>query len=120
MAATRSRLLRCSRRTVSPAAGHEGDRSGSPGGGVERIGCTTRVFVLCLTTCKCWAGKGGLMAHPAISTEALSKSFGGHEALSGLDMEIQPGEIVGYLGPNGAGKTTTLRLLLGLVRPSAG
>jgi ABC-2 type transport system ATP-binding protein len=41
-------------------------------------------------------------------------------ALRDLDLEVAPGEVLGYLGPNGAGKTTTLRLLLGLARPTAG
>jgi len=42
------------------------------------------------------------------------------KALDGLDLEIEPGEIFGYLGANGAGKTTTLKLLVGLLRPTAG
>ncbi|HXA29459.1 MAG TPA: ABC transporter ATP-binding protein [Candidatus Angelobacter sp.] len=57
---------------------------------------------------------------PAIRTEGLSKRFGGVDALQGLDLEVTPGEVVGYLGPNGAGKTTTIRLLLGLINPTAG
>ena len=50
----------------------------------------------------------------------LSKSYGAAAALVDLDLEVAPGEVVGYLGPNGAGKTTTIRLLLGLIRPTAG
>jgi len=57
---------------------------------------------------------------PAIRTERLSKRFGDTDALCSLDLEVPPGEVLGYLGPNGAGKTTTIRLLLGLIRPSAG
>ena len=57
---------------------------------------------------------------PAVRTEGLTKHFGAVTALQDLDLEIAPGEAFGYLGPNGAGKTTTIRLLLGLVRPSAG
>ena len=60
------------------------------------------------------------MTIPAIRIEGLSKWFGSTRALSDLDLEVGAGEVVGYLGPNGAGKTTTIRLLLGLVRPSAG
>jgi ABC-2 type transport system ATP-binding protein len=56
----------------------------------------------------------------AIRTTGLAKRFGPTEALAPLDLEVQPGEVFGYLGPNGAGKTTTIRLLLGLLRPSAG
>src|SRR6266545_3217804 len=54
----------------------------------------------------------------AISIEGLSKRFGGFEALAPLDVDV--GGVLGYLGPNGAGKTVTIRLLLGLLRPSAG
>ncbi len=60
------------------------------------------------------------MGDPAILTAGLSKSYGPVRALSDLSLEIQPGEVFGFLGPNGAGKTTTIRLLLGLIRPTAG
>jgi ABC-2 type transport system ATP-binding protein len=56
----------------------------------------------------------------AVRTEDLTKRFGPTLALDRLDLEIPPGEIFGFLGPNGAGKSTTIRLLLGLIRPSAG
>ncbi len=57
---------------------------------------------------------------PAVRTERLSKRYGDTDALVDLDLEIGAGEVLGYLGPNGAGKTTTIRLLLGLIRPTAG
>ncbi len=60
------------------------------------------------------------MGAKAISTEGLSKRYGNVHALESLDLEVAEGEVVGYLGPNGAGKTTTIRLLLGLIRPTAG
>jgi ABC-2 type transport system ATP-binding protein len=56
----------------------------------------------------------------AIRTEGLTKAYGATTALDSLDLEVAPGEVVGYLGPNGAGKTTTIRLLLGLIRATAG
>jgi ABC-2 type transport system ATP-binding protein len=56
----------------------------------------------------------------AIRTEGLSKAYGETNALSSLDLEVPAGEVIGYLGPNGAGKTTTIRLLLGLIRATAG
>jgi ABC-2 type transport system ATP-binding protein len=56
----------------------------------------------------------------AIRTVGLSKSFGATDALRSLDLEVAPGEVIGYLGPNGAGKTTTIRCLLGLIRATAG
>jgi predicted ABC-type transport system involved in lysophospholipase L1 biosynthesis ATPase subunit len=55
----------------------------------------------------------------AIRCEGLSKRFGDVEALRSLDLEVAVGETLGYLGPNGAGKTVTIRLLVGLLRPSA-
>ncbi len=55
-----------------------------------------------------------------IRTEGLSKNYGDVEALVDLNMELLQGEVLGYLGPNGAGKTTTIRLLLGLINPTAG
>jgi len=55
-----------------------------------------------------------------VETVALTKRFGEAVALDALDLRIEQGEVFGFLGPNGAGKTTTIRLLLGLIRPSAG
>lgn len=55
-----------------------------------------------------------------IETKDLTKVYGKNVALDHLNMELQEGEVLGYLGPNGAGKTTTIRLLLGLIAPSAG
>ena len=56
----------------------------------------------------------------AIQVEGLSKRYGDFVALAPLNLAVRKGEVLGYLGPNGAGKTTTIRLLLGLIRPSAG
>ena len=50
----------------------------------------------------------------------LSKSFGSVRAVDDLSFTVRPGRVTGFLGPNGAGKTTTLRILLGLVRATAG
>jgi len=55
-----------------------------------------------------------------ISIRALSKRFGDTEAVDDLSFDVPPGQVTGFLGPNGAGKTTTLRMLLGLVAPTAG
>ena len=59
---------------------------------------------------------------PAIQTEALVKRYGrsGTTALKGLDLTVWPGEVFGFLGPNGSGKSTTIRILLDLIRPTAG
>ena len=57
---------------------------------------------------------------PAIETERLTKSFGSTQALSGLDLTVQQGGILGLLGPNGAGKTTAVRVLATLLRPDSG
>jgi ABC-2 type transport system ATP-binding protein len=56
----------------------------------------------------------------AILARELVKTFGSTRALDGLDLEVHPGEVHGFLGPNGAGKTTTIRILLGLLRATAG
>jgi ABC-2 type transport system ATP-binding protein len=55
-----------------------------------------------------------------LRTESLTKDYNGVRALDGLDLEVGPGEVFGLLGPNGSGKTTALRLVLGLLRPTAG
>src|SRR5262245_20286332 len=57
---------------------------------------------------------------PAISARGVRKRYGDREALSGVDLEVEPGEIHGLLGPNGAGKTTLIRVLLGLIPADAG
>src|SRR5580704_13868286 len=56
----------------------------------------------------------------AIVTQGLSKDYGSGHGLFDLDLEVAEGEVFGFLGPNGAGKTTTIRLLMGLIRASAG
>ena len=56
----------------------------------------------------------------AIQTTNLSRSFNQVKAVDQVSLEILPGTIFGFLGPNGSGKTTTIRLLLGLLEPSAG
>ena len=57
---------------------------------------------------------------PAISTQALSRSFGATRAVDRLDLEIADGEIFGLVGPDGAGKTTTMRMLTGILPPTSG
>jgi len=56
----------------------------------------------------------------ALSTRGLTKTYGGVPAVDALDLRVEAGVLYGFLGPNGAGKTTTIRMLLGLVRPTAG
>lgn len=60
------------------------------------------------------------MSHPIIHTTGICKSFGDHQALAPLDLEVGSGQIVGLLGPNGAGKTTLLRMLTGITKPDEG
>ncbi len=55
-----------------------------------------------------------------IEIEGLVKRFGAHTAVAGLDLKVAPGEIFGFLGPNGAGKTTTVKMITGLLKPTAG
>lgn len=57
---------------------------------------------------------------PVIRTEQLTKWYGKSRGILEVDLEVRAGEIFGFLGPNGAGKTTTIRILLDLIRPSAG
>jgi len=60
------------------------------------------------------------MGAPVIHTEGLTKRYGNADALADLTLDVHDGEVLGFLGPNGAGKTTTIRLVLGLIRPTAG
>lgn len=57
---------------------------------------------------------------PAIALRDVTKTYGAVEALRGVTLDVQRGEVFGYVGPNGAGKTTTIKILTGLVRPTAG
>jgi len=57
---------------------------------------------------------------PIMETSSLTKRYGSITALHGLDLSVMRGEVFGLLGPNGSGKTTAIRLLLGLIRPTAG
>ena len=56
----------------------------------------------------------------AIEVAGLRKNYGSHVALRGIDLHVEPGEVYGFIGPNGAGKTTTMRILLDILRPTAG
>ncbi len=60
------------------------------------------------------------MVELVVETEGLTRRYGEIVAVDRLDFHLRRGEVYGFLGPNGAGKTTTLRMLLGLVRPTAG
>jgi ABC-2 type transport system ATP-binding protein len=57
---------------------------------------------------------------PVIEVAGLVKRYGSIEAVRGIDLVVEPGEVFGFLGPNGAGKTTTISILCTLLRPTAG
>jgi ABC-2 type transport system ATP-binding protein len=69
-----------------------------------------------------WAAEAELAdAGLAVATRGLSKRFrNGQLAVDGIDLAVPAGSVYGFLGPNGSGKTTTIRLLLGLIQPTAG
>ena len=60
------------------------------------------------------------MTGPPLEVRGLAKRYGDLVAVAGVDLTVEPGDVFGYLGPNGAGKTTSLRMMLGLIRPTAG
>jgi len=60
------------------------------------------------------------MSEIAIHVDRLTKKFGDFTAVDEVSFDVRSGEVVGYLGPNGSGKTTTIRVLLGLLQPTAG
>src|SRR5215475_5219193 len=62
------------------------------------------------------AGRGEI----AIQVTGLKKSYGSHEAVRGIDLEVAHGEIFGLIGPDGAGKTSTFQILGGVMPASAG
>ncbi|MDI1462248.1 ABC transporter ATP-binding protein [Catellatospora sp. KI3] len=55
-----------------------------------------------------------------LDVRAIRKAFGAVQAVDGVSLRVEPGEIVGLLGPNGAGKSTTLHMVLGLISPDSG
>ena len=55
-----------------------------------------------------------------IQTMHLTRTYGSLTAVNDLNLAVEPGELFGFLGPNGAGKTTTIRMIIGLLRPTAG
>ena len=60
------------------------------------------------------------MTEHVIKATKLCRNFGNLKAVQGLDLEVEKGKIYGFLGPNGSGKTTAIRMLTGLLNPSAG
>ena len=64
--------------------------------------------------------QSSLAGTPAVRLSGVTKDFGDVHAVRGIDLVIQPGEMVAFLGPNGAGKTTTIDMILGLSSPSGG
>ncbi len=60
------------------------------------------------------------MTLPVVYVDNLTRKFGDFVAVDHVSFEVNAGEVVGYLGPNGSGKTTTIRMLLGLLQPTAG
>ncbi len=63
---------------------------------------------------------GGTASAPPLKVRGLEKRYGHLVAVAGVDLTIESGDVYGYLGPNGAGKTTSLRMMLWLIRPTAG
>lgn len=63
---------------------------------------------------------GSVVSCGLLTVEALCKSYGGYEAVGGVDFHVRRGEIFALLGPNGAGKTTIIRMIMGVLRPSSG
>ncbi len=60
------------------------------------------------------------MTQPSIEARGLRYAYGEHLAVDGVDVVVQPGEILGFLGPNGAGKSTTIKMITGQLRPDDG
>ncbi len=57
---------------------------------------------------------------PVVQVRGLTKNYGDHQAVKGIDFKLHSGEVLGFLGPNGAGKTTTMRIITGYIPPTEG
>jgi ABC-2 type transport system ATP-binding protein len=66
------------------------------------------------------AATGSAQSEPVVSVRGLVKRYGSHEAVAGIDLKVQRGEIFAFLGPNGAGKTTTVEILEGFQQRTEG
>lgn len=62
----------------------------------------------------------GVQTMKAIQTDRLTKTYGKNRGVTAVDLSVEQGECFGFIGPNGAGKSTTIRVLLGLIAPTAG
>src|ERR1700736_6113054 len=71
-------------------------------------------------SCTCARFRGFMDAAPTISTQGLTRRFGELVAVDDVNLRVAPGQFFGFLGPNGAGKSTTIKMLTGLLAPSAG
>ncbi|WP_199840195.1 ABC transporter ATP-binding protein [Streptomyces viridochromogenes] len=104
-----------------PAAEADGAGPAGPAGPVDQAGLagpTDQVGPVGLAD---RTGQAGDLADTVIATRALTKRYrGGQLAVDGLDLTVPAGSVFGFLGPNGSGKTTTIRMLMGLIEPTAG
>jgi len=73
-------------------------------------------FFISVSGCRPYTGR----VASALAAQGLAKRYGKVQALGGVDLEVEEGELVGLLGPNGAGKSTLVKIACGLIRPSAG
>ena len=62
----------------------------------------------------------GTTSAPAIRIEELRHTYGSREALAGVSLQVERGEMFGLLGPNGGGKTTLFHVIMGLIKPTSG
>lgn len=63
---------------------------------------------------------GGQHSTDVLEVENLTKFYGRHRGVEAVSFRVSPGEVVGFLGPNGSGKTTVMRMIMGLIKPTAG
>src|SRR5688500_3675059 len=104
---------RTTRRTPLRSGAPSAPRSRSAAPVHSRSACRRRADVRC-------SGPRGADMGTTLQFTGLTKRFGATLAVDDLTAQVRPGAVTGFLGPNGAGKTTSLRMLLGLVTPTAG